>query len=108
MVEKPVRKDLPLDLMGEYFTLKVISIFSDPIFLLLVELHSELRLFLLVVGFEGHPVEVESFSWGKIHIVLLFRECLLYGLLSLQLLIADFYYETDHLSNLVIDEALPH
>lgn len=108
MVEKPVGKYFIVYLMREDLALQVISVLRYPIFLLFVELDPQFRLLLFVVGLESHSVEVESLPWGKVEVVLVLLEGLLDGLLPLELLMADLDEQSNHLSNLMIDEALPH
>ena len=106
MVLQPAGERLVVYLVREYLALQVISVPLYPCLLLLVQLHLELGLLLLVVELKGHSVEVQSFSWREVHVVTLLGECVLDGLLAWELLIADLDEKSDHLADLMVDEAL--
>lgn len=108
VVLQPVGEGPVVYLMREDLALEVISVSFYPCLVLLVQLHTQLWLFLLVVQLKSHSVEVQSLSRSQVDIVTLLGECVFNGLLARQLLVADLDEKPYHLADLVVDEALAH
>ena len=94
--------------MGQNLSFQKFSVLFNFLLVRLVEFDSMNWFLFFVVGVKSHSVEVESFSWGQVDVVLFFAKGSFDSLFSLKLFVANFDQKTYHFPDLMIDEALAY
>ena len=103
---QPFTKYFFFHFMLYYLWFQVGPVILDPHIFLLGELYLFLCVSSVIVRFECHPVQVQSLSWGKINIILLWFKCFADCFFSIQLLRKNLNQQPNHFPDLMVDKRL--
>lgn len=105
-MRQPSRKHFLFDFMLNYFCLEISSVFPYSFFFVFSELYFFPCISTFVIRFECHSIQIQSLTWSKVYIKLLWVECSFYCLLSFKVFRKNFNQKTNHFTNLMINKWL--